>query len=49
MRLDLRPREQYDLSNLRLIHSVGEPLNPEEVAWGLYKLGLPIHDNCWQT
>jgi len=49
MRLDLRPREQYDLSNLRLIHSVGEPLNPEAVAWGLDKLGLPIHDNWWQT
>jgi len=49
MRLDLRPREQYDLSNLRLIHSVGEPLNPEAVAWGMDKLGLPIHDNWWQT
>ena len=49
MRLDLNPRSQYDLSNLRLIHSVGEPLNPEAVAWGLDKLGQPIHDNWWQT
>jgi acetyl-CoA synthetase len=49
MRLDLTPRAQYDLHNLRLIHSVGEPLNPEAVVWGLEKLGLPIHDNWWQT
>jgi acetyl-CoA synthetase len=49
MRLDIAPREQYDLRHLRLIHSVGEPLNPEAVIWGQEKLGLPIHDNWWQT
>ena len=49
MRLDLEPRRQYDLSKLRLIHSVGEPLNPEAVVWGQRVLGLPIHDNWWQT
>jgi acetyl-CoA synthetase len=49
MRLDLEPDRQYDLSHLRLIHSVGEPLNPEAVVWGLKALGLPIHDNWWQT
>jgi acetyl-CoA synthetase len=49
MRLDIEPRKQYDLSHLRLIHSVGEPLNPEAVVWGMEKLGLPIHDNWWQT
>lgn len=49
MRLDIKPREKYDLSSLRLIHSVGEPLNPEAVIWGQRKLGLPIHDNWWQT
>jgi acetyl-CoA synthetase len=49
MRLDIKPREQYDLSRLRLIHSVGEPLNPEAVVWGQQALGLPIHDNWWQT
>jgi acetyl-CoA synthetase len=49
MRLDMKPREQYDLRQLRLIHSVGEPLNPEAVVWGQEILGLPIHDNWWQT
>jgi acyl carrier protein len=29
MRLDLVPRQYYDLRHLRLIHSVGEPLDPE--------------------
>ena len=49
MRLDVDPLKEYDLSNLRLIHSVGEPLNPEAVYWGMEKLKLPIHDNWWQT
>lgn len=49
MRIPGEPRTQYDLSALRLIHSVGEPLNPEAVAWGQKALGLPIHDNWWQT
>ncbi|MHA3771472.1 acetate--CoA ligase [Verrucomicrobiota bacterium sgz303538] len=49
MRLPIEPRSQYDLSHLRLIHSVGEPLNPEAVVWGQKALGLPIHDNWWQT
>jgi acetyl-CoA synthetase len=49
MRLPIEPRTQYDLSHLRLIHSVGEPLNPEAVVWGEKALGLPIHDNWWQT
>ncbi|WP_426663708.1 acetate--CoA ligase [Rhodanobacter aciditrophus] len=39
----------YDLSALRFIASVGEPLNPEAVVWGEQALGLPIHDNWWQT
>jgi acetyl-CoA synthetase len=39
----------YDLSALRFISSVGEPLNPEAVRWGEEVLGLPIHDNWWQT
>jgi acetyl-CoA synthetase len=38
-----------DLSHLRFIASVGEPLNPECVRWGNEVLGLPIHDNWWQT
>ena len=39
----------YDLSALRYIASVGEPLNPEAVVWGQDVLGLPVHDNWWQT
>ncbi|MFF9410603.1 acetate--CoA ligase [Streptomyces anandii] len=39
----------YDLSALRFISSVGEPLNPEAVVWGRDVLGLPVHDNWWQT
>ncbi len=49
MRIPGEPRTQYDLRALRLIHSVGEPLNPEAVVWGNKALGLPIHDNWWQT
>ena len=49
MRMELDPLEEYDLTHLRLVHSVGEPLNPEAVIWGLKKLRLPIHDNWWQT
>ncbi|PXY36977.1 acetate--CoA ligase [Prauserella flavalba] len=41
--------EGYDLSALRFIASVGEPLNPEAVVWGQATLGLPVHDNWWQT
>jgi acetyl-CoA synthetase len=40
---------KYDLSSLRFISSVGEPLNPEAVVWGQEAFGLPIHDNWWQT
>lgn len=39
----------HDLSALRFVASVGEPLNPEAVVWGQDVLGLPIHDNWWQT
>ncbi|MFW6057427.1 MAG: acetate--CoA ligase [Persicimonas sp.] len=41
--------EAYDLSNLRFIASVGEPLNPEAVVWATKAYGMPIHDNWWQT
>ena len=40
---------QYDLSSLRYVCSVGEPLNPEGIFWGQEALGMPIHDNWWQT
>ena len=41
--------KKYVFPNLRFIASVGEPLNPEAVRWGKEVLGLPIHDNWWQT
>ena len=34
---------------LRHLASVGEPLNPEAVVWGVQAFGLPFHDNWWQT
>jgi acetyl-CoA synthetase len=40
---------QHDVSSLRFLASVGEPLNPEGVLWGLEAFGLPFHDNWWQT
>ena len=40
---------QYHFPRLRFIASVGEPLNAEAVWWGKRVLGLPIHDNWWQT
>ncbi len=40
---------RHSLESLRYILSVGEPLNPEVVRWGMKVYGLPIHDNWWQT
>nr|WP_017553281.1 acetate--CoA ligase [Heyndrickxia coagulans] len=40
---------QYDLSTLRHILSVGEPLNPEVIRWGNEVFGLRIHDTWWMT
>jgi len=39
----------YDLGALRFMASVGEPLNPEAVVWGVEAFGQPFHDNWWQT
>jgi acetyl-CoA synthetase len=49
MRIPGEPRSRFDLRRLRLVASVGEPLNPSAVVWGQEALGLPIHDNWWQT
>ena len=49
MKLEDEVPKQFDLSALRFIASVGEPLNPEAVRWGLEVLGKAIHDNWWQT
>jgi len=40
---------QHAFPDLRFIASVGEPLNPQAVVWGMEAFGLPIHDNWWQT
>jgi acetyl-CoA synthetase len=40
---------EHELPSLRFVASVGEPLNAEAVVWGQDVLGLPIHDNWWQT
>ncbi|MFC5499724.1 acetate--CoA ligase [Caenimonas terrae] len=49
MKLGAQALQGYDLSALRFAASVGEPLNPEAVLWGLDAFGLPFHDNWWQT
>jgi acetyl-CoA synthetase len=46
---DIKPKEAYNLENLRSILSVGEPLNAEAVIWGEENFGFPIMDNWWQT
>ncbi len=40
---------QYDLQSLRHILSVGEPLNPEVIRWGMKVFKLRIHDTWWMT
>ncbi len=40
---------QHDLSSLRHLASVGEPLNAEAVIWSRETYGLPFHDTFWQT
>lgn len=49
MRMNLVPKEKFDLSALRLVLSVGEPLHAEAVVWGESAYGVPILDNWWQT
>ena len=39
----------HECAALRFIASVGEPLAPQAVRWGIEAFGLPIHDNWWQT
>jgi acetyl-CoA synthetase len=43
---------KYDLSSLRLIGSVGEPINPEAYVWYREHIGggrTPVVDTWWQT
>jgi acetyl-CoA synthetase len=44
--------EKYDLSSLRVLGSVGEPINPEAWMWYRENIGhdnCPIVDTWWQT
>lgn len=41
--------KDYQLSTLRHLCSVGEPLNPEAIWWALEAFGMPFHDTWWQT
>ena len=40
---------KYDLRSLRHLLSVGEPLNPEVIRWGMKVFNLRIHDTWWMT
>ncbi|MFD2972893.1 acetate--CoA ligase [Peribacillus deserti] len=41
--------KKFDLSALRHLISVGEPLNPEVVRWGMKVFNKRIHDSWWMT
>jgi acetyl-CoA synthetase len=41
--------KKFDLSSLRHLASVGEPLNAEAVIWSKEVFGLEFHDSFWQT
>ena len=49
MKAGLDVVRKHDLSSLRHVNSVGEPLNPEAVVWGMEAFKQAIHDNWWQT
>jgi acetyl-CoA synthetase len=52
MRDGVEPTRKYDISSLRLLGSVGEPINPEAWMWYYDNIGkskLPVVDTWWQT
>ena len=52
MKLGRQVPQQFDLSSLRLLGSVGEPINPEAWMWYREIIGAgvaPIVDTWWQT
>ena len=52
MKLGRKIPKQFDLSSLRLLGSVGEPINPEAWMWYRKVIGgktAPIVDTWWQT
>lgn len=48
MGAEVQPKD-FDLSSLRHLCSVGEPLNPEAIVWGMDVFNMPFHDTWWQT
>ncbi|MDW7772359.1 MAG: acetate--CoA ligase [Desulfobulbaceae bacterium] len=52
MREGEEPTRRHDLSSLRILGTVGEPINPEAWMWYHLNIGksmLPIVDTWWQT
>ncbi|MGO4299104.1 acetate--CoA ligase [Leifsonia sp. RAF41] len=52
MKLGRQHPQQFDLSSLRVLGSVGEPINPEAWMWYREVIGgdtTPIVDTWWQT
>jgi acetyl-CoA synthetase len=52
MRVGEQWSDRYDLTSLRVLASVGEPLNPEAFEWFYHHIGkdrCPIVDTWWQT
>jgi acetyl-CoA synthetase len=52
MSLGTEPVERHDLSSLKLLGTVGEPINPEAWNWYFTHVGkgrLPVVDTFWQT
>jgi acetyl-CoA synthetase len=52
MRFGDEPIKKHDITSLRILGSVGEPINPEAWMWYHLQVGggrLPIVDTWWQT
>jgi acetate--CoA ligase len=52
MREGVEPTRKWDITSLRVLGSVGEPINPEAWMWYYINIGkeqLPIVDTWWQT
>ena len=49
MKVGTAAARQHAFPSLRFLASVGEPLNPEAVVWGVEAFDRPFHDNWWQT
>ncbi|MFH1018118.1 MAG: acetate--CoA ligase [Pseudomonadota bacterium] len=49
MKDGVEPVRRHDMTSLRHMASVGEPLNPEAVHWGREAFHLDFHDTFWQT